>query len=33
MLAEVYLIIIIVFVSLLLNFTSRWMRRVTAVSA
>jgi multiple sugar transport system permease protein len=33
MLAEVYLIIIIVFVSLLLNLTSRWMRRVTAVSA
>jgi multiple sugar transport system permease protein len=32
MLAEVYLIIIIVFVSLLLNLTSRWMRRVTAVS-
>ncbi len=31
MLAEVYLIIIIVFVTLLLNFASRWMRRVTAV--
>jgi multiple sugar transport system permease protein len=33
MLAEVYLIIIIVFVTLLLNFTSRWMRRVTAAPA
>jgi multiple sugar transport system permease protein len=29
MLAEVYLILIIVFVTLLLNFVSRWMRRVT----
>jgi len=33
MMAEVYLIIIIVFITLLLNFTSRWMRRVTAVPA
>jgi multiple sugar transport system permease protein len=33
MMAEVYLIIIIVFITVLLNVTSRWMRRVTAVPA
>ena len=29
MLAEVYLVIIIIFVTLLLNLASRWMRRMT----
>jgi multiple sugar transport system permease protein len=33
MLAEFYLIVIIVFVSLLLAFAGRWMRRFTASTA
>ena len=33
MLAEFYLVIIIVFVSLLLAFAGRWMRRFTASTA
>jgi hypothetical protein len=33
MLAEFYLVLIIIFVTLLLSLANRWMRRVTAAPA